>query len=104
MDFSDSCSASSSRLVNQNNHISDLYKVYPNPNAGLVTVEYQLTDVNTGRFEVLDLAGRVLFSTSLDPNGSQVEIELPVMANGTYFYRIIGDAELRDAGTLIISR
>jgi hypothetical protein len=103
LDFSDSCSSSSSRLA-ENKHISDEYKVYPNPNAGLITVEYKLENVTSGRFEVLDLSGRLLFSTSLDPNGSRKEIQLPEMANGAYFYRIIGDAELKDAGTLIISR
>lgn len=105
LDYSDSCTGASARFAAQDNadqhHLS---RVFPNPNAGAVTVEYQLPEVKVATFEVLDLTGRVIFTTSLDPKTSQQMVELPGIANGPYIYKIIGDGELKDTGTLIISR
>jgi hypothetical protein len=78
--------------------------VYPNPNAGMVTVEYYANTSASVRFEVCDIAGRVLKTIQLNQSLNQMQVDLSEFANGTYLYKFISDGELVETGTLIISK
>ena len=103
-DFADSCAAENARLIGPDSTTQIQSSVYPNPNAGSVTVKYELHETSNATFEVLDLAGRVISVTKLDSKQSQQIIDLTELANGPYIYKIIGDGDLVDTGTLIISK
>lgn len=106
LEFSDSCAPSSARMAHPDHTggSNSLTAVYPNPNAGNVTVIYSLQGVTSARFEVCDVTGRVLFSMQLDPKSSQKNVILTGLANGAYIYKLIGDEVMVSTGTLIIAR
>lgn len=103
-DFGDSCTGENTRLIGADSTLHQQSNVYPNPNAGSVTVEYELHETSNATFEVLDLTGRVISVTRLDTKQTQQIIDLVELANGPYIYKIIGDGDLVDTGTLIISK
>lgn len=106
IDFADSCAPSSARMLHPDHFSANgsAGTVYPNPTAGIVTVNYMMHDVMNARFEICDVTGRVLFAAQLDPNVTHRNIELVGLANGTYIYKLIGDDVMVNTGTLIITR
>ncbi len=105
LNFSDSCNGSSARFAApEHTSAPPACKIFPNPNAGIATIFYDLPGVKQATFEVLDLTGRVLHSIVLDPKTSQKKIELSGIANGPYLYRIIGDGQIIETGKLVMSR
>lgn len=59
-------------------------KVYPNPTAGEFTIELANSSVKT--LEVIDLTGRVVYSTATVTNKSKVN--LSSLSNGIYYVKI----------------
>lgn len=104
LEFSDSCYSSARVKMPTDSARSYKSKVYPNPNNGSCTIEYDLHNYSSGSFLVIDLTGRVLFATEIDPLNFQQVVELNGLANGPYIYKVFGDGELTDAGSLIISK
>jgi hypothetical protein len=103
LEFSDSC-YSSSRISPGGTNSNSIAQVFPNPNDGNMVLTYDLQNINTARFEVCDALGRVLYSSSLDPQKTKKDMELIGLANGAYIYKLIGDNAIIASGTLIISR
>lgn len=105
--YSDSCN-SSSRLAHDFTDHSEgsvsMVNVYPNPNAGIVTVNYQAASFTSIRFEVWDVSGRMLKAENLSQHLSQAQVDLNEFANGTYVYKFVADDRTIRTGLLIISK
>lgn len=105
IDFIDSCSGSGARYSQGNiENQSHFAQVYPSPNSGEIIVECDLTGIQHATFEVIDLSGRIVFSSVLSLDAPQQKIILDGVANGAYAYKIVGDREVRDTDVLIINR
>jgi hypothetical protein len=62
-------------------------ELYPNPTAGIFTVELNNTAVKT--IQVTDITGRVITSTS--SNNQKINMNVNSLANGVYYVRIQSD-------------
>lgn len=74
-------------------------KVYPNPTSGLLTVE---GCSKICIFELTDMLGRKLLSQPLSENATL--IDLHVLNNGTYLYKIVQDGRTIRQDKLVINR
>ncbi len=70
------------------------FKMYPNPNNGLMTLDYHLGDNETGTVEVYDLTGRILKSFVIQSRGTQLEINSTELSAGQYYYVIRVNGQL----------
>jgi hypothetical protein len=60
------------------------FSILPNPNNGNFKIMYLLPQNKTGRLEIFDLSGRVVYSQNL-PQWSAIQfISLPKLSNGVY--------------------
>jgi hypothetical protein len=64
-----------------------LINLYPNPNNGLVHVNYKtVSDID---LQILDINGNLVYSAILRSNANSIDLNLDKLGNGIYFYRII---------------
>ncbi|MEY3444766.1 MAG: hypothetical protein RLZZ519_3047, partial [Bacteroidota bacterium] len=72
------------------------FVAFPSPNDGIFQVEFRADGMNDLTLEVLDLAGKRIYSTDFaQTNGFLQEIDLKNQAAGMYFVRLrIGEATL----------
>jgi hypothetical protein len=61
--------------------------LYPNPNNGTMEINYSIPDEESGRFEIYDLAGKVIFSSELKGGSNKQPITLTGFGSGVYYYR-----------------
>ncbi|MEM7036617.1 MAG: T9SS type A sorting domain-containing protein, partial [Bacteroidota bacterium] len=69
---------------------TDLLQVFPNPNAGHFTVQYQLPANTAGQFSLYDINGQLISTTALDPAQNQLDIATDVPA-GLYLGMLEAD-------------
>jgi hypothetical protein len=76
--------------LNDINSLNNLVKVYPNPTAGLISVDVKLAaKVATLTMDVIDVTGKVLTSTTQNNIGAtKFGFNTAPLANGTYFVRV----------------
>lgn len=73
-----------------NNTITSL-SVYPNPATEFVTFSVELNNASVATVKVMDLAGRVITTQTLENN--KVDVNVAHLAAGTYMYEVVaGDA------------
>jgi hypothetical protein len=77
--------------------------IYPNPNNGSMTFKYDLAEGSVGTVEIYSIAGKLINTFKLW-NGSEVmlNISVPGIENGIYFYRQIVNGEVLSQGKLAI--
>jgi len=78
------------RTVNNqdNNNKSNQYVLlYPNPNDGNMTVEYNIPETETGVFEIYDISGKKILSRPLAGGKNSFAISETQLTRGIYFYR-----------------
>jgi hypothetical protein len=79
------------------------FSILPNPNNGNFKIMYLLPQNKTGRLEIFDLNGRVVYSQNL-PQWSTIQfISLPKIANGVYNCVVTSGGE-RVAKRLVVIR
>lgn len=78
-------------------------QVYPNPSKGLVTIKIDDYKTNQIRFDITDLAGRVLYSEqlSLESGNLVKKMDLSTFAKGVYLMRFV-DRNMNKTERLII--
>ena len=76
--------------INQLTGTSSGVKVYPNPTAGVFTVELNSKAVKT--IEVTDLTGRIIMTYS--SNNELVNVDINTLANGIYYVKVQSDAHV----------
>jgi hypothetical protein len=70
-------------------------RVYPNPNKGMMTLEYQLGEGEKGILEVFSLIGQRVYAQGLRAESSRTTVELSDVTSGIYMIRIVVDGRLR---------
>jgi len=80
----------------QEQNVSDVFKIYPNPNKGQFNIEYTLNSNSKVSIDILDISGRVVYSVAETAReaGSHTEsldISKTKVAAGTYFVRLAID-------------
>jgi hypothetical protein len=82
--------------------INPQFNLYPNPNNGGFTLEYQLTIGQIGEFEIFDLTGKKLADYSLNASEIKMNFNEDALDNGVYLYKIIVDNNAAKIDKLVI--
>ena len=76
------------------------FSVSPNPSQGSVKIVYMLPQNKSGKLEVFDITGRMVYSMSLPPWSTLQMVDLSHLQNG--LYNIIIDSDNQRVSTKII--
>jgi type IX secretion system substrate protein len=68
---------------------SSLFRLYPNPNNGNMTLGCNLNEKETGTLLIYDLSGRLVDKKSISSGTKVLAIDVKVLESGTYLYEII---------------
>ncbi len=60
--------------------------VYPNPASENITLEYDLTDVSSARFELVNIVGNLVYQKDLPSQVGTVDLNISKLKRGVYFY------------------
>jgi hypothetical protein len=82
-----------------NENASEHLKLYPNPSSGALIIE---GCSKNSTFEMYDIVGKKVFSSKLNENVTQ--LDLNSFNNGTYLYKITKDGKDAKQDRLIISK
>lgn len=77
-------------------------KLYPNPAANEVTVDYTAENTQEVSFEVFDLAGKKVFTQTLPVGANKVSISTATLDNGIYFARMVANQQVLSTEKLVI--
>ena len=83
------------------------FTIYPNPSISNLTIDYDLSsDLSNTKaiIRVLDLLGKVVFSTSLYNENRFINLELPELANGIYGVSLLVDNAIVSSKLLTIQK
>jgi hypothetical protein len=80
----------------------DSFRIFPNPNDGNMTLEYNIENVDAGELLIYDVTGSFIESLALDGNKDRLDISDNRLHNGIYFYSIIVNNVLRTKGKFVV--
>ena len=104
--YADTCAdpnPKSLHRVNKPKGVSSNFRLYPNPNNGNFTLEYQLIENETGVLTIYDIAGKLVYSYPLNSAALHVGIDANSLEAGAYFYEVkIGDKRVKADKLIII--
>ena len=69
--------------------------MYPNPNNGLMTLNYQLNEGESGTLEVVDLVGKRHHMQTLNGEHMTTTLSLSDVASGLYIISVRVNSEIR---------
>ena len=78
-----------SEISTQEANSNPVFKLYPNPNNGNMTLSYSINAGDVASFELYDFTGRKLNSYNLSSGSNTLTISENKLSNGIYFYNII---------------
>jgi OmpA-OmpF porin, OOP family len=81
---------------------NSLFKLYPNPSNGKMTLDYQIEKTGRAFLEITDLTGNVVAKYELSENNDKLEISQNELNNGVYIYHVIVNGRLLQSDKLII--
>ena len=76
--------------------------VYPNPTTGEITLVY--IPSSECYVQILDMCGKICFQANLNPNSDSHILNLSILENGLYTYRILNNSTTLDIGKILINR
>jgi hypothetical protein len=80
------------------------FNLYPNPNNGMMTLNYVLEEEQTASFALFDMTGRAVTQFNL-PTGQQTfNLDQAMLAPGMYYYAYYVDGSLLKSDKVIISK
>jgi Secretion system C-terminal sorting domain/SprB repeat/Right handed beta helix region len=79
-------------------------KLYPNPNNGIMQLEYTITEDQNAILVIYDVTGRKLSSYTMNSNNNKLQIDESKLSSGIYFYQIILNNQLIQADKFIIAK
>jgi PKD repeat protein len=86
----------------QNIAITDnLFEVFPNPAKDKLNIQYNLDEVTNATIEFLDLQGKVISSSVLEFNFTNIELDITRLPAGVYMVRLINDKKVVNYSKLI---
>ncbi len=79
-------------------------KIYPNPNNGVMQMDYQLSEQATGQLTIFDITGRVVSSYLLSgqEGSNTLQIDETKLKPGIYFYRVNINDQIIDSDKIVI--
>lgn len=69
----------------------EAFTIHPNPSNGVITVEAELLSNDNASLQVLNLQGKLIYSTELASNSINETIDLGFADNGLYLVRLMSD-------------
>ena len=80
------------------------FKLYPNPNNGMMILEYMVKEGVSGVFSIYDVSGRMVKQQNLNSGTNKVEIDASNLNAGAYYYTVKVNGDRMKAEKLIIVR
>jgi len=106
IEFEDNCddTKKSMELIPSDSvsYLASFVKLYPNPNNGNITLEYQFTHI--GEFIITDISGREICRYSLSNTENKSEINCNKLINGTYIYKVFSAGKLIKVDKFIVNK
>ena len=107
VDFPDYCPAIGAKLINripakQQSDNVKTFNLYPNPNNGSMTLEYDLNEGEKGSMILSDITGKQVGSYSLNVKETRLQIQENSLKNGVYYYEIRVDDKIVYKNKLVI--
>ncbi|HXB40696.1 MAG TPA: T9SS type A sorting domain-containing protein [Bacteroidia bacterium] len=93
--------SSLANFIGVNNNFGEI-NIFPNPNDGNMTIEYQIN--NNAILEIRDINEKLMSKYYLPVNYNKKQIENDALENGIYFYRIISDNKIFKTGKIIVMK
>jgi len=83
------------KIGKENAENSADFTIYPNPNNGYMTLNYNLNEFENGVVEVFDLVGKQVFSQPLTGENSSADLFLSGFDSGIYLLRVMVNGDSR---------
>lgn len=104
--FEDNCEGMESVEIisddNEINYESDLIKLYPNPNSGTMTLEYNLPE--DAVMVLTDASGRLACSKKIPASQHTTIMDCTQMVNGIYLYKVTVNDQVVATGKVVINK
>ncbi len=84
--------------------IEYVIKLYPNPNNGNFTLEYNIGTSHDGRLLLYNTLGQVMGDYSLNGSEGKKNISNPQLSNGIYFWKVFTNSGVAKVGKVIIMK
>lgn len=78
-------------------------RLYPNPNSGIFTLNYQIKDVANVDVIVEDVTGKLIYQIALDTNTNSIILHLNTVKSGIYFVKLMSGKEIISVNKVIIN-
>jgi hypothetical protein len=82
--------------------VTSQLNIYPNPNNGTFTLDYQLADSHAGKVMVFNTMGEMVGQYDLTTAVGKMTITNPYLTNGIYIYELYTNNQLMKVGKVII--
>ncbi len=88
--FEDLCTEAhrSCLISTTSSEVSRKFQLYPNPNNGIMTLEYKLKESENGVLCIYDITGRIVSNHYFNSSNTSVILDETQLNAGTYFYDI----------------
>jgi hypothetical protein len=84
---------------------ADVFKMYPNPTSGSVTIAYEMTDSHSATFTMYDAFGKQIMERRLAASGQGTQnIDVSALAPGIYMCNFVSDNGTLTKDKLIITK
>ena len=80
------------------------FSIFPNPNNGIMQLNYQLRDSENGLIKIYDLLGKEKVTMKLVHERNSMNIYDENMISGIYFYKVIIDGKVVKSDKLIVTK
>ncbi|MGQ0828762.1 MAG: T9SS type A sorting domain-containing protein [Bacteroidota bacterium] len=78
------------------------FKLYPNPNNGVMILDYSLSKNEQGSIMIYDVTGKLIVQYELNNANEQISISDEQLINGIYFYHIKVNDKILSSNKLVI--
>jgi len=90
--------------INDGSSKYTLSNAYPNPTSNKFNINYDFSNANKARVEVLNIIGGIVKTQEISTQSKSASIDVSNLINGVYFYNIIVDGRKIESKKLIVQR
>ena len=76
--------------------------IYPNPNNGIFSLDYSLTEGDVAMFQLFDMNGRMITSHSMPAGENVLWVDQSALPAGIFFYKIIVNSETVKSDKIVV--
>jgi hypothetical protein len=88
--------------INEVKKKDNRFKLYPNPNNGMMELDYSLEENKTGKLEIYSITGQPISIFNLRQGKNTLQINEVELSNGIYFYCIFVNDNIVKRDKLVI--